>query len=347
MAVSTDATHYAEALQELAVASLFEGVSENRIISTPGILNALLILEAGARGTTAAELAAITGVAPEMAGATCVELNAEMAEGGGTSHAAAVWAQILNHPDFTAALPDVVFHYGVDQEHLDDWSAAQTRHVLMDFPLRVGAGHGWILSTATHLAEQWHDELFDEDKTKDRAFTGPFGLRTAFFMHTDGASNYTLRGSVHTVDLQLVGGMVLRVGTGAAGESPVDVLSALTRPGTLNAVKLSVDLPRFSIRNNLDLGVVLRQWGATTLCSKAADLSGISPALWIGHVTHDCAISVDEAGVTGATATVVAPFGQPTPHDTTEEPIEITGAFGFVVLKGNLPVLTGWVAHPV
>ncbi len=74
-----------------------------------------------------------------------------------------------------------------------------------------------------------------------------------------------------------------------------------------NALMTKIDLyvPKFTHRENLDLGPILKKMGLVDLFGPKADLSGMADDLFISKIIHEAVVIVDETGTEAAAVTAI------------------------------------------
>ncbi|WP_167357883.1 serpin family protein, partial [Streptomyces silaceus] len=117
------------------------------------------------------------------------------------------------------------------------------------------------------------------------------------------------------------------------------------RRSALDAERVAVALPRFSLRTRVDATGQLGSLGVRWAMSDAADFSGMSPArLAISQVVQEAVVKVAEEGVQAAAVTAVPmrPGGAYRPVRV--ERVAFDRPFGVVVLDGDgeVPLFVGW-----
>lgn len=337
-------------LQARVNATLFRTLAESRVVSAPGILGVLLMVEAGARGTTAEELAALTGVTPDAAAPAYAKLDATLASGG-VIHAGAIWSQFLLHSAYTSALPSVRVAHGLTQETLDRWTAEKTLGMIDRFPVAITEETVMAVATTLALRMRWERGTFDPHDTTDGVFTTPGLFNTtqqvsAQFMTTGRAREYTIREGVATADLGTMEGVTLRVGLGAAGADAAQVMAAMQADGQRQDTDLTLQMPRFSVASRISLAEPLHGWGVREVFTPHADLSGMHADLYAQEAVQHCLVRVDETGIEAAAVTATAFAASAMRLQREHVVLRLDRPFAFLVLKDGLPLFSGWVARP-
>ena len=213
-----------------------------------------------------------------------------------------------------------------------------------------------VLASAVYLKAAWTDP-FPADATGDAPFypQGPDrpGVPVATMRGT--AIRDYLRGDGYQAvllpyrDIGLAMAVVLPDGplselrpkVAAAG------LAGLLAGAARHRVELA--LPRFRLEARFDLIPALRRLGVVRAFGPEADFGGITAAgpLWIGAVAHQAYIDVDEHGTEAAAATAMALAG----HAMLQAPpvtVVVDRPFLFAILDRatGLPVFMGHVSQP-
>ncbi len=327
-------------------ARLYQGLGGqgNLVISPASIATALRLALLGARGDTAAELAAALGLAgPEQAAdslrATSAVLDG-LASGPLTLRAPnTMWVQsgLPLRPEFTAALAglaavsvhDADFARAAEaaREEINALVAEQTAGKITGLlpPGTVAAATRLVLASAVYLKAAWA-RPFPEAATADGPFHPEPGQDVQVpLMHLAARLRYRRGDGYQVVELPYAGGrlamlIVLPDGglgpledrlaaggvAGLAGGAPEAGGAGGLAEG-LSPRQVSLVLPKFRMTSALDLAPVLTALGVRLAFTRDADFSGITPAepLHIGAVAHKAYIDVDERGTEAAAATAV------------------------------------------
>lgn len=329
------------------------------VCSPAGLWLALASVAAGARGETAGELRAALGVA-ERAAADAVTAGArELAATDALGVATRVWSRALPHREYREALPDVGFGPMEDTEGIDAWVREATGGLIDRLPLSLDDSMLLVLVNVLALKARWEDP-FDRERTRDRPFTDAAGrCREVPTMHGDPAPwDVWMAGGTFVVELRCRTGRDgraparVRLVLGRPGEGAADVLPAAWAPvearAKLDADAVSIAVPRFTLRTNIQVTDHLPGLGIRLSTTAAADFSGLSPVpLMISQVVQEAVVKVAEEGVEAAAVTVLAaPAGAAPPPPRRVLHLAFDRPFGIVVLDGagELPLFAGWQA---
>jgi serpin B len=333
MTLATDDRHFAWDLYQAVRAT--PGVG-NLAFSPASISIALAMAYGGARGATAAEMAATLhfSLPPERLhpafDALDLALEAPVSDGTAfrLSLANAIWGQqgLSLLPDFLDLLAE---NYGAGVHNVDflrapddarmtinQWVSDQTDAKIPELlaPGSVDSGTELVLTNAVYFHADWLTPF--AAMSHDGAFQAPTGsVQVPMLAGADGVMpGWSGTGyqavSVPYVDPRGGTSMVLIVpdpGTFDAFEAGLtfDALEAILAAKPSTSFVLS--MPRFKLQTNLGLAKTLAAMGMKTAFSGDADFSGIDGArdLFIQDVIHQAMVAVDEKGTEAAAATAV------------------------------------------
>jgi serpin B len=304
----------------------------NLVFSPASIAAALRMALAGARGDTAAELAAALHLAgPEAAAGGLRELGAIRAGDDLTFRAPNVmWLEsaLTVREDYLRQLPDTVAVErcdfrgapGAARQTINDTVAEQTAGKITGLipPGVIDTLTRVVLTNAVYLNALWTQQ-FPVDETKQKPFhperTGPSPVD---MMHLAARQAYHRGDGYQAVLLPYRGGslaMALVLPDGPASEF-TGQLGGLGGVSGLLAGLLSADsgtqvdlsLPRFRVEASFRLNDTLRGLGVRAAFDLgAADFGGITTddPLYISAVVHKAFVDVGEKGTEAAAATAV------------------------------------------
>lgn len=350
--------------------------SPDTVFSPVSVGAALRMALLGARGETAAQLAAalrLTG--PEQAGEGLQWLSAGLAAVSGgdvTLRApAAVWVQagLPVRPEFSRPLTGLPggtvtgadFSRAPEQarqeinELIADQTAGKISSVLG--PGSVSADTRLVLASAVYLKAAW-GHPFQPRATAD----GPFRPRpgqtlTVPVMHLTARLRYLRADGYQAVVLPYQGGrlaMTVILPDGPPGEcGPCqDLLASAGLAGLLAGAQpqqVRLALPRFRQQAGYDLVPVLRGLGVTDAFTGRADFGSITGAerLSLGAVAHSAFIDVDEQGTEAAAATAaVAVAAAVTGGEVAVLTVDRPFLFAITDTGTGLPLFLGRVTEP-
>jgi serpin B len=384
---STDAgRRHAAAADDMFGADLFRllgAAGQNTVFSPASVAAALQMALCGARGATAAQLAAALHLDGPARAADGLRLLSDLLSsagaggpggpGGGLTVRApnTLWVQagLPLSPGFTGQLADIA---GVTVRPADFQSApAEARAQINDLiaeqtadkitnllgPDAVSAATRLVLANAVYLKAAW---------------TFPFPARATadapFYPGDAGGAPLTVPTMRLTSDLAYLRAdgyqavllpykesrLAMAVVLPEAGP-PAALAPRLTRglaPLLTGATRQNValSLPKFRQRAGFGLIPVLQQLGVQDAFTSAADFSGITSAvrLFIGAVVHQAYIDVDEQGTEAAAATAVAmrPMALRREPEPVRMIVDRPFLFAITDTATGLPLFLGQVTRP-
>ncbi|MEU8626284.1 serpin family protein [Streptomyces sp. NPDC048669] len=360
MTQETGSTTRAGAVQRLGERWIRElaGPGGGSFVCSPaGLWLALAVVAAGARGETADELRAVLGVAERQAADAVTAGARELAATDALGVATRVWTRVPVHREYREALADIGFG-PMDATGVDAWVREATGGLIERLPLDISEEMLLVLVNVLALKARW-DEPFEPEATRDLPFTDAAGVSRAVptMSATRGPwDGWTVRGT-HVVELRCrterPGGAPARVRLvlGEPGAGAADVLPAAWAPqalrSPLDADVLSIAVPRFTLRTNVQVTEQLAALGIRVSTSAAADFGWMSPEpLRISQVVQEVVVKVAEEGVQAAAVTVIAAPAGAAPVRQRFLHLAFDRPFGIVVLDGGgeVPLFTGWQA---
>jgi serpin B len=357
----------------------------NAILSPASVWEALAMTHAGAKGETAAEIAAVLGMPDdrEQIAAAAAELRQALAEAKGEKIkldvANRIWVQ--EGKPFEAGFTGLLeAKYGAAAGIVDFASQPEDartainawvgEHTADKIPELLKSGTitpltRLVLTNAIYMKAPWATP-FEKSATRPEAFAVGAGDTDVPFMHASGKMVAGTVGSGDTAatvcEIPYAGGrlaMVLLVPARVDGLPAV--LTAMKGdwraswnaavPGTVRMRPVTLALPKWTARKPLSLNAALKSLGMKrAFVAGEADLSGIDGGrdLFVSDVVHEGFVEVSEEGTEAAAATgvVVATRAAVIP----EEPLTVKADRPFawaVVERGTGAVLfAGTVTDP-
>ena len=381
---STDAgRRHAAAADDRFGADLFRllgAAGQNTVFSPASVAAALQMVLCGARGATAAQLAAALHLDGPAQAADGLRLLSDLLSsagaggpGGGVIMRApnTLWVQagLPLSPGFTGQLVDIA---GVTVRPADFQSAAaEARAQINDLiaeqtagkitnllgPDAVSAATRLVLANAVYLKAAWTFP-FPARATADAPFypgdAGGAPLSAATMRLTSDLAYLRADGYQAVLlpykDSRLAMAVVLPEAGPPAALAPrlARGLAPLLTGATRQSVALS--LPKFRQRAGFGLIPVLQQLGVQDAFTGAADFSGITSAerLFIGAVVHQAYIDVDEQGTEAAAATAVAmrPMALRRGPEPVRMIVDRPFLFAITDTATGLPLFLGQVSRP-
>jgi serpin B len=347
----------------------------NLVFSPAAVAAALRMVLLGARGDTAAQLAAVLHLAGPQDAADGLRavagLPSQLAPGGITLRAPnTLWLQagLPVQPDFTAALAgagsvtlrqaDFVRAAGPARREINRLIAEQTAGRITGLlaPGVLGGRTRLVLASAVYLKAAWAHP-FPPGGTHDGPFhPAPGRLVTVAMMRVRARLRYARGEGYQVVELPYAGQRLAMMIVALDG--PPRVLAAPLAAGGLAGLltglaprQVMLTLPRFRVTSQVALRPVLTGLGMPLPFAATADFTGISTAggLAISEVVHQADIDVTEPGTEAAAATAVvavaaarARRGDPPVEVTVDRPF----LFAIVDAPSGLPLFLGQVTDP-
>jgi serpin B len=349
---------------------------ENVALSPASISQVVSMAFAGARGTTAAEIAGALDftLPPARLSAAFAGVDHSLAAVNGPGHeldvANAMYGQAglgfrraflaLMARDYGAGLRTADFARDVAaaRAEINAWVAAQTKGKI---PQLMGPGDvdqttRLVLVNAVYLDAKWL-QPFSHGDTFAAPFHAPAGTVKVPTMHQTGVFGYVQGAGYQALELPYQGGrlafdvLLPRPGgygsllSRLGGEGPLPLLAGLRR------TQVAVALPKFRLTTHLELAGPLSALGMRVAFDPGrADLSGIAGMpgyLYIHAVVHEAYLSVDEAGTQAAAATGIGISGTAVPAPPRTRFI-VDRPFVFVLrdTRTGAVLFTGSVANP-
>ena len=308
--------------------------SGNLFFSPESISTALAMAYAGARGSTASEMAKTLHFTlppdklhPAM-GALLRDLNAAH-EGYQLSVANALWAQqgytflddflSLLKTDYGAGLNQVNFKGATEAARLtiNQWVEQKTQDKIKDLlqPGALRSDTRLVLTNAIYFKGDWETQ-FDKAQTKSEDFhLSPAQAATTPLMHREGRFSYFDGGTFQILEIPYKSkelSMIVFLPKDAGGLSALE--QSLTGSnlqqwlGKLASVpKVIVTMPKFKMTQQFELGSTLSAMGMPQAFSGSADFSGMTGHrdFAISEVIHKAYVDVNEEGTEAAAATAV------------------------------------------
>lgn len=308
--------------------------SGNLFFSPESISTALAMAYAGARDSTASEMAKTLHFTlppdklhPAMGG-LMRDLNSTH-EGYQLSVANALWAQqgytflddflSLLKTDYGAGLNQVNFKGATEAARLtiNQWVEQKTQDKIKDLlqPGSLRSNTRLVLTNAIYFKGDWETQ-FDKAQTKDEDFhLAPALTTTAPLMHREGRFSYFDGGAFQILEIPYKSkelSMIVFLPKDAGGLSALEQsLTGSTLQqwlGKLASVpKVIVTMPKFKMTQQFELGSTLSAMGMPQAFSGSADFSGMTGHrdFAISEVIHKAYVDVNEEGTEAAAATAV------------------------------------------
>jgi len=310
----------------------------NIFFSPYSIDSALLMVYTGAAGDTAAELAATLHLPKDM---TAAQTNAAVAsimaslasddreiQGYELSVANSLWGQqgypwLPTFLDTLAGLYaaklhelDFVHNPEPSRQQINDWVARQTHDKIKDL-IPGGAitdQTRLVLANAIYMKAKWTFPFKKEATSKqafhlaaDKAVDVDTMHQTAHFAYGESVDWQALEMPYVGGDLAMLVILPRDASKLADVEKSLDNESLDKMRKDLKPTKVAISLPKFTIKQSLDLTATLRALKIEAAFSGNADFSGMDGHrdLFISAAVHKAFVAVDEAGTEAAAATAM------------------------------------------
>jgi len=347
----------------------------NLVLSPASIATALRMTLLGARGDTAAQLAAVLHAAGPQDAAPGLQavsdVLGELAKGELTLRAPnTMWLQagLPAAPGFTAALAaaasvtlrDADFRNAAEQarQQINRLIAEQTAGKIADLlaPGTVRASTRLVLASAVYLKAAWAHP-FPPGGTHDAPFhPRPGAPVTTAMMQVRARLRYRRGDGYQVAELPYAGGRLAMVIV--LPDGPLAAMTARLTGGGLRGLRaglaprqVTLALPRFRASSQFALRPALTELGMPLAFTADADFSGITTAgpLAISDVVHQAYIDVNEQGTEAAAATAITIMaaariagGDPPVEMTVDRPF----LFAVTDTSSGLPLFLGQVTEP-
>lgn len=305
----------------------------NLFFSPLSLSTALAMTYAGARGQTAAQMAAVLHFPADQqrlhsAFATLSkDLHAESETQGYQLHVAnALWGQkgyrfredflLTTKTHYGAGLQEVDFRTAAEEARktINAWVEQQTKDTIKDLipPGVLDALTRLVLTNAIYFKGDWLSP-FMKPLTKEEDFKVSADRQlTVLLMHQTGFFNYFAGDNFQALELPYVGGKLSMV---VLLPKKVDGLTEFEQSLTaqnltqwlpqLQRREVEVTLPKFKVTAEFTLNEVLSRMGMPLAFRAAADFSGMREEkdLYLSAVIHKAYVDVNEEGTEAAAAT--------------------------------------------
>lgn len=296
--------------------------TENAFFSPYSISIALAMTYAGARGTTATEIASTlhftlpqeelhpafnavdlaigrTGTvkaANSIWGSPTLAFETSFLDTLATSYGAGVNLVDFGKPDAAAATIN---------RWVSDRTNALIPSVLSADALRAAR---FVLVNALYFKDDWRLP-FTKEATSDAPFHARTGDVTVPMMHAEQVVDYADGAGYKAVRLPYKSGVsfvAVLPDDLAAFETSLDATRWQAVLGAMASVNVDIALPKLKLDRHVSLVAALKRLGMTSAFSSDADLAGIATEeLEILDVIHQAVVAVDEKGTEAAAATAV------------------------------------------
>lgn len=338
-----DPASLATAEQAFSLALLAKSASgaANTTVSPASLAAVLSMLQQGARGQTAEQIAAalhMAGMTAAAQGAAWHALTTSWASAAAAGHisldtANSLWQQrgVQLDPGFLTALANY-YDAGVWQVDfegdmpaalaaINQWTSTNTHGKIGKLFDSLPPQTQLVLADAVYFKAAWQ-EPFEGAQTKPGRFTTATGSMVQTpFMNATQLLPAASTADYEAVELPYRGGRFSALAIMPNRGSLADFLAGLTSQkladvvSSLSTGNVTLSMPKFQTESTLNLNNVLQELGIRAAFTDAADFSGISPttSLKIDEVLQRTYLKVAEKGTEAAAATgsVMVPTAMP------------------------------------
>lgn len=250
---------------------------------------------------------------------------------------------------YGAGVQTVDFSSARATQQINGWVQRQTAGRIGMLFDSIDPSTQMVLANVVYLKADWQTP-FAEDPTAGASFTRADGTAVSVpTMHLTSSLRYAETADYQAVELPYASGtLAMWVLLPRGDATPSDLLE----PTTLDAIRssaaptpLRLALPRWKVATDLNLGAALQNLGVRAAFSPSADFSGISPGLFIGQAVHRTTITVDEWGTEAAAVTGLA-FAAGGLATAATMDVNHPFAFAIVQTTTGAPIFEGFVADP-
>jgi len=311
------------------------GVDTNTFFSPLSIVEAIGMLQAGARGQTAVEIGKAIGVSQDRLPDVIAKIN-DILLGKDRPYtislANAVWAEktfpvrddyaqlVQTKYSATGQNCEFISQPEVERKRINDWVLKQTHDKIRDL-LPVGLVDSMtrmVITNAIYFNAEWARQ-FEKAQTKQGDFKLDSGKSVmANLMNTEFTRlGYFEDDSLQAIDLAYKGDsasmlvLLPRKGTTidlekSLAANQIDSIASRLKPNSV-----MVTMPKFKLETEYDLNKALKAMGILAAFDEnQADFSGISDAsraqkLYVSSVVHKAFVEVDEVRTEAAAATAI------------------------------------------
>lgn len=357
-----------------ALLAVLGGGSGNTVFSPVSVGAALLMALLGARGSTAAQLAAALRLASPAEAGDGLQLLPRVPEAPGDEltfrDPYTIWVQagLPVRPEFSrtltglgAAVRDADFSRAPAQarQEINELIGKQTAGKIPNVlgPGSVTAATRMVLASAVYLKAAWEHPFPARATAGAQFYPGPGRTLTVPLMHLTARMRYLRADGYQAVVLpyrgrRLAMTVILPDGQPGGFGPCQDRLAAAGLAGLLAGAqpqRVRLALPRFRQQAGYDLVPVLRGLGVTDAFGGQADFGGITGAerLRLGVVAHSAFIDVDEQGTEAAAATAAVAFAAAmTGGEVIDVTVDRPFLFAITDTGTGLPLFLGRVTEP-
>ncbi|MCK4666622.1 serpin family protein [Candidatus Dependentiae bacterium] len=349
-------------------------VDENIFFSPFSISTALGMTYAGARGTTAQEMAKALHftLSQKDLHPLISDLLAEINKGGDAYSLVtvnALWGQTgypfnkefkdLIKKYYDGGFKEVDFAGAIEKSRkiINDWVEKNTKHKIKDLLHKgdITPLTRLVLTNAIYFKGSWEEEFDKKLTSEEKFYTESKKSIKVDMMHKIAKFNYFEGKDFQTVELPYKGdklSMMIILPTDRDGIKDLEKQFTLKNLNTwrnnLRKEKINLSIPKFTINTRYYMKEYFKKLGMKLAFTNGADLSGIEPQkeLYIYKIIHQAFVEVNEEGTEAAAATAVVvnlkSVPRPIPKFTADHPF----IFLIIYKPNNSILFLGEVVNP-
>lgn len=327
--------------------ALLDGADEGNAAFSPTSISTVMgMAYAGAGGETASEIREAMKYPDEGAVASLGSLGDKLAERAGeVSEEKTVELSLVDdiwlQPGFEVGdtyLESLETNFGAEPREADfrsnpeqarstinDYVAEKTRDKIPELLPKsaVSQDTRTVLTNALYIKAPW-ESPFEKDATEKEPFETPDGDKEVPTMSQEAHFGLYEGDNFRAVELPYAGGEVAALvvlpdeGKRAAVEEAMDADKFASIVDGLERTYVDLKLPKFEVRQKLDVADRLREMGVEQAFDASADFDAIHPKVFLEAVVHEAYVAVDEQGTEAAAATAASMAVTSMPPESTQ-----------------------------
>lgn len=196
---------------------------------------------------------------------------------------------------------------------INDYVAEKTRDKIPELLPKsaVSQNTRTVLTNALYFTAPW-DSPFEKDATEKEPFETPSGDKEVPTMSQESHFGLYEGDNFRAVELPYAGGELAALvvlpdeGKRADVEEAMDADKFASIADGLERTYVDLKLPKFEVRQKLDVAERLREMGVEQAFDPSADFDAIHPKVFLDAVVHEAYVAVDEQGTEAVAATAAA-----------------------------------------
>ena len=251
--------------------------------------------------------------------------------------------------EYLASVHSLDFHNGeIAAKTINAWIAEQTDQKITGLiqPNDLNTSTRLVLTNTLYYSGEFLYP-FDRDLTRERPFWSKTDLNSILMMETTSHFLYHEDEAYQTVCLPFKDSQIALV-IKLPKERTIQKLAPQFALDELEYRRVHVVLPKFTLKQRLDLKSTLSTLGMKTAFTSSADFSGINgnQDLYLSQVLHEAYFALNENGVVAAAATAAAINCTCVPTPPTEFLGDHPFIFALIDLETKMPLFLGEFASP-